>query len=196
VLQLTKLPVMRKQKGGHIFQVSSVGGRYAIPGNTPYRAAKWAVGGFSDSLAIEVAPFGVKVCTLEPGGIRTNWARRAAQNAPDLLPEYEASVRALIFRTLAENPTWGAPRIHGELLKLGFDVSNSLSCNPSAARLKFSPSMVFPIEKSAYHLKPKNSRRTQRNPFHVGNNDLANYKDFREAKISSGASVSTHPAAA
>jgi NAD(P)-dependent dehydrogenase (short-subunit alcohol dehydrogenase family) len=41
---------------------------------------------------MEVAPFGVKVCTLEPGGIRTNWARRAVQDAPDLLPEYEASV--------------------------------------------------------------------------------------------------------
>jgi NAD(P)-dependent dehydrogenase (short-subunit alcohol dehydrogenase family) len=86
------VPVMRMQKSGHIFQVSSVGGRHAVPGNTPYHAAKWAVGGFSDSLAIEVAPFGVKVCTLEPGGIRTNWARRAVQNAPNLLPEYEASV--------------------------------------------------------------------------------------------------------
>jgi NAD(P)-dependent dehydrogenase (short-subunit alcohol dehydrogenase family) len=86
------VPVMRKQGSGHIFQVSSVGGRHAVPGNTPYHAAKWAVGGFSDSLAMEVAPFGVKVCTLEPGGIRTNWARRAVQNAPDLLPEYEASV--------------------------------------------------------------------------------------------------------
>ncbi|HXO61161.1 MAG TPA: SDR family oxidoreductase, partial [Candidatus Acidoferrales bacterium] len=71
------VPVMRKQKSGHIFQVSSVGGRLAVPGNTPYHAAKWAVGGFSDSLALEVAPFGIKVCTLEPGGIRTNWARRA-----------------------------------------------------------------------------------------------------------------------
>jgi NAD(P)-dependent dehydrogenase (short-subunit alcohol dehydrogenase family) len=86
------LPVMRKQKSGHIFQVSSVGGRLAVPGNTPYHAAKWAVGGFSDSLAMEVAPFGVKVCTLEPGGIRTNWARRAGANAPHLLPDYEASV--------------------------------------------------------------------------------------------------------
>jgi NAD(P)-dependent dehydrogenase (short-subunit alcohol dehydrogenase family) len=90
------VPVMRKQKGGHIFQVSSVGGRHAVPGNTPYHAAKWAVGGFSDSLAIEVAPFGVKVCTLEPGGIRTNWARRAGQNAPDLLPEYEATVGSFL----------------------------------------------------------------------------------------------------
>ena len=86
------LPVMRKQKSGHIFQVSSIGGRHAVPGNTAYHAAKWAVGGFSDSLAMEVAAFGVKVCTLEPGGIRTNWARRAAQNPPDLLPEYEATV--------------------------------------------------------------------------------------------------------
>jgi NAD(P)-dependent dehydrogenase (short-subunit alcohol dehydrogenase family) len=90
------IPVMRKQKSGHIFQVSSVGGRLAVPGNTPYQAAKWAVGGFSDALAIEVAPFGVKVCTLEPGGIRTNWARRAGKNAPVLLPEYEDSVGSLL----------------------------------------------------------------------------------------------------
>jgi NAD(P)-dependent dehydrogenase (short-subunit alcohol dehydrogenase family) len=93
------LPVMRKQRSGHIFQVSSVGGRIAVPGNTPYHAAKWAVGGFSDSLAMEVAPFGVKICTLEPGGIRTNWAKRAGQNKPDLLPEYEASVGS-IFKLL------------------------------------------------------------------------------------------------
>jgi NAD(P)-dependent dehydrogenase (short-subunit alcohol dehydrogenase family) len=105
------LPVMRKQKNGHIFQVSSVGGRLAVAGNTPYHAAKWAVGGFSDSLAMEVAPFGIKVCTLEPGGIRTNWQRRAAQNAPDLLPEYEASVGSVLkmLRSL-EGRSEGDPR--------------------------------------------------------------------------------------
>src|SRR4030088_1433256 len=81
------IPVMRKQKSGYIFQVSSVGGRLAIAGNTPYHAAKWAVGGFSDALAMEVAPFGVKICTLEPGGIRTNWARQAGRDAPELLAE-------------------------------------------------------------------------------------------------------------
>src|SRR6202047_4713374 len=90
------VPVMRKQKNGHIFQVSSVGGRLAVGGNTPYHAAKWAVGGFSDALAMEVARFGVKGCTLEPGGIRTNWARRAGQNAPDLLPDYEATVGSFL----------------------------------------------------------------------------------------------------
>jgi NAD(P)-dependent dehydrogenase (short-subunit alcohol dehydrogenase family) len=91
------IPVMRRQKSGHIFQVSSIGGRLAMPGNTPYHAAKWAVGGFSDSLAAEVAGFGVKVCTLEPGGIRTNFAKRAERAAPpNLLPEYEAAVGPIL----------------------------------------------------------------------------------------------------
>src|SRR5271170_1306901 len=94
------LPVMRRQRSGYIFQVSSIGGRLAMPGNSPYHAAKWAVGGFSDALAAEVAPFGVKVCTLEPGGIRTNWAERAVENSPELMPEYESSVGA-IYKLLA-----------------------------------------------------------------------------------------------
>jgi len=83
---------MRKQKSGCILQISSVGGRVTRPGSTPYHAAKWAVGGFTESLAKEVAPFGVKVCALEPGGMRTNWGSRANQNTPELLADYEASV--------------------------------------------------------------------------------------------------------
>src|SRR6267142_902609 len=71
------LPVMRKQKSGCIRQISSVGGRMALPGSAAYHAAKWAVGGFTEALAQEVAPFGVKVCALEPGGMRTNWGTRA-----------------------------------------------------------------------------------------------------------------------
>ena len=89
------IPIMRKQKSGCILQISSVGGRLARPGSSPYHAAKWAVGGFTESLAQEVAPFGVKVCALEPGGMRTNWGVRANQNTPDLLPDYEPSVGAV-----------------------------------------------------------------------------------------------------
>src|SRR6202162_3618324 len=105
------VPVMRKQKSGHIFQVSSVGGRIAYGGNTPYHAAKWAVGGFSDALAMEVAPFGVKVWPVGPGGIRTTWARRAGQNATNLLPDYEASVGSMLelLRSL-EGRSEGDPR--------------------------------------------------------------------------------------
>jgi NAD(P)-dependent dehydrogenase (short-subunit alcohol dehydrogenase family) len=105
------IPAMRKQRSGHIFYVSSVGGRLALPGNSPYHAAKWAVGGFSDSIAAEVAPFGVKVCSLEPGGIRTNWARRAGQNAPELLPEYVESVGAIRkLLAAAANAAEGDPK--------------------------------------------------------------------------------------
>jgi NAD(P)-dependent dehydrogenase (short-subunit alcohol dehydrogenase family) len=99
------LPVMRKQKSGCILQISSVGGRIgAIPGNSPYHAAKWAVGGFTESIATEVAPFGVKVCALEPGGIRTNWGARARRDTPDLLPDYEPSVGAFLNRLKSH---WG-----------------------------------------------------------------------------------------
>jgi NAD(P)-dependent dehydrogenase (short-subunit alcohol dehydrogenase family) len=90
------LPVMRKQRSGCILQISSVGGRLARPGSAGYHAAKWAVGGFTEALAQEVAPFGVKVCALEPGGMRTNWGARANQDTPSLLPDYEPSVGAVI----------------------------------------------------------------------------------------------------
>src|ERR1700723_4759738 len=90
------IPIMRKQKSGCILQISSVGGRLARPGNTPYHAAKWAVGGFTESLAQELSPFGVKVCALEPGGMRTNWGARANQDMPELLPDYEPSVGAVL----------------------------------------------------------------------------------------------------
>src|SRR5215467_3401806 len=89
------LPIMRKQRSGCILQISSVGGRLALPGSTGYHAAKWAVGGFTEALAQETAPFGVKVCALEPGGMRTNWGTRAFEGTPDLLPEYEPSVGAV-----------------------------------------------------------------------------------------------------
>ena len=117
------VPVMRKQKGGYIFQISSVGGRFAIAGNTPYHAAKWAVGGFSDALAMEVAPFGVKVCTLEPGGIRTNWARRAGQDQIDLLPEYEPSIGPIykLLQTI-EGRQEGDPR---KIASLILQLANS-----------------------------------------------------------------------
>ena len=98
------LPIMRKQKSGCILQISSVGGRLARPGNAGYHAAKWAVGGFTESLAQEVAPFGVRMCALEPGGIRTNWGARANQNTPELLPDYEPSVGAV---TRALQSYWG-----------------------------------------------------------------------------------------
>jgi NAD(P)-dependent dehydrogenase (short-subunit alcohol dehydrogenase family) len=106
VVSMTRaaIPTMRQQKSGCILQISSVGGRLATPGSASYHASKWAVGGFTEAVALEVASFGVKVCALEPGGMRTNWGNRAVADIPILLPEYEPSVGALV-RTLATY--WG-----------------------------------------------------------------------------------------
>jgi NAD(P)-dependent dehydrogenase (short-subunit alcohol dehydrogenase family) len=92
------LPIMRAQKSGVIFQVSSVGGRITRAGNAPYHAAKWAVSGFSEALAQETKSFGVQICALEPGGIRTNWGTRAASEVPSILPDYEETVGETLRR--------------------------------------------------------------------------------------------------
>ncbi|WP_102808928.1 SDR family NAD(P)-dependent oxidoreductase, partial [Mycobacterium sp. ENV421] len=95
VVRLTQavLPVMRRQHTGHIIQISSVGGRLARPGLAAYQSAKWAVTGYSGVLAQEVAPLGIKVTVLEPGGMRTDWAGSSMRIAP-VRPEYEATVGA------------------------------------------------------------------------------------------------------
>ena len=67
------LPVLRRQRAGHIIQFSSIGGRIGVPGLAAYQSAKWAVEGFSEVLAKEVAAFGIKVTLVEPGGFRTDW---------------------------------------------------------------------------------------------------------------------------
>lgn len=76
VVYLSKavLPTVREQGGGHIIQISTIGGRISGPGMTAYQSAKWAVSGFSSGPAAEVAPLGIKVVVLEPGGMRTDWA--------------------------------------------------------------------------------------------------------------------------
>jgi NAD(P)-dependent dehydrogenase (short-subunit alcohol dehydrogenase family) len=86
------LAPMRRQKSGHIIQISSVGGRMATPGLSAYQAAKWAVGGFTEVLAQEVGHLGIKVTALEPGGMLTNWANRAAADLAPLDPDYMPSV--------------------------------------------------------------------------------------------------------
>ena len=77
------LPLMRAQGSGHIIQVSSIGGVNAFPTVGLYHASKWGLEGFSQSLAAEVAGFGIKVTIVEPGGFATDWggpsAKRAAQ---------------------------------------------------------------------------------------------------------------------
>jgi NAD(P)-dependent dehydrogenase (short-subunit alcohol dehydrogenase family) len=92
-ISLTKaaIPLMREQGAGHIIQFSSVGGRIGPPGRAPYAAAKWGVEGFSEVLAKEVGPLGIKVTIVEPGGFRTDFAG-ASTTLREGRPEYDATV--------------------------------------------------------------------------------------------------------
>jgi NAD(P)-dependent dehydrogenase (short-subunit alcohol dehydrogenase family) len=83
------LPLLRAQGSGHIVQVSSAGGVFAIPGMGIYSFSKWALEGLSQALAEEVAPFGIRVTLIEPGGFTTGRFERAGH--AEQLPEYDRS---------------------------------------------------------------------------------------------------------
>jgi len=83
------LPYLRARGSGHIIQVSSIGGVTAFPGIGAYHASKWALEGFSQALAQEVAPFGIAVTLVEPGGYATDWGGSSAKRATPL-PAYAA----------------------------------------------------------------------------------------------------------
>ena len=86
------LPYMRKQRSGHILQISSVGGRVGNAGLTMYQAAKFGLGGFSEALAKEVTPLGIHVTCVEPGGFRTDWAGASMTYAAEI-EGYEDTVQ-------------------------------------------------------------------------------------------------------
>ncbi|XVQ08080.1 oxidoreductase [Spirillospora sp. CA-255316] len=89
------LPVLRAQRSGVFVQFSSIGGRVGgTPGMGAYQTAKFGVEGFSEVLAGEVAPFGVKVVIVEPGAFRTDWQGSSMKLRP-VGPDYEETVGAI-----------------------------------------------------------------------------------------------------
>jgi NAD(P)-dependent dehydrogenase (short-subunit alcohol dehydrogenase family) len=96
------LPVLREQGSGHIIQISSVGGRIGGAGLGAYQAAKWAVGGFSEVLAKEVAHLGIKVTVAEPGAMRTDWAGSSMATPPVSEP-YKPVIEPAIARQRASD---------------------------------------------------------------------------------------------
>lgn len=88
------LPKMRERRSGVIVNVSSIGGSVAFPALSYYHATKYAVNGFSESLAKEVAPLGIKVVIVQPSGFRTDWAGRSANDAPSNIPDYAETAGA------------------------------------------------------------------------------------------------------
>lgn len=98
-LQITQkaLPLLRKQGSGHIIQISSHGGFKAFPGFGIYNASKFALEGFSEALALEVASLGIRVTIVEPGPFRTHFAGSGFKLAAQTIDDYKET--AGVFRT-------------------------------------------------------------------------------------------------
>lgn len=96
VLNLTKtfLPLFRQQKSGHIIQISSHGGFKAFAGFGIYNASKFALEGFSEALAQEIEPLGIKLTIVEPGPFRTNFAGSSLKFAEQTIDDYLATAGA------------------------------------------------------------------------------------------------------
>ncbi len=98
-LMRAAIPVMRQQHSGHIINISSASGRIGMASQSAYCAGKFAVGGLTEAVAQEVSGFGVKVIAVEPGSMRTNFAKVTLGNAPQPIDDYDSSVGAFL-RTL------------------------------------------------------------------------------------------------
>ena len=93
------LPGMRARRSGHVLNVTSVAGLVGFPGSGYYAASKHAVEGWSDSLAAEVAPLGIRVTCIEPGPFRTDWAGRSLRQTPNRIPDYADTAGARLRST-------------------------------------------------------------------------------------------------
>ncbi|MGI5447014.1 SDR family oxidoreductase [Streptomyces sp. CA-243310] len=104
------LPLMRAQGGGHIVNISSLGGRMAFPGLASYVAGKHALEGMCQALAAEVAPFGVRVTAVEPGVFATRYGSSLAE-AAHRLPDYAEATGEMLggFRAMEDNEEYGRP---------------------------------------------------------------------------------------
>jgi len=124
------LPHLRAQGGGRIIQISSYGGQVAFPGNSMYHATKWGIEGFVESVAQEVAPFGIGVTIVEPGGARTEFRYGSAQVAK-LMPVYDDTPAHGFLRML--DPKQGlAP---GDPVRMAARIIESVDVNPAPLRL-------------------------------------------------------------
>lgn len=145
------LPHLRERRSGAIVQMSSMGGRFSFPGVGGYSATKFALEGLSEALALEVAPFGVKVLIVEPGAFRTGFAGGSAllQSAP--IPAYADTVgRVRVDLPDSDgkqpgDPAKAAAAVLAALgaektplrLPLGNDAADAIAASLGAARQEF-----------------------------------------------------------
>ena len=123
---------LRTQGGGRIIQISSYGGQVAFAGNSMYHATKWGIEGFVESVAQEVASFGIGMTIVEPGGARTEFRYGSAQVA-ELMPIYDQTPAHSFLRML--DPKNGlAP---GDPARMAARIIESVDVSPAPLRMVF-----------------------------------------------------------
>ena len=124
------LPHLRAQGGGRVIQISSYGGQVAFPGISMYHATKWGIEGFVESVAQEVAAFGIGMTLIEPGGARTEFRYGSAKVA-ELMPIYDATP-AHSFVPLLDPKNGLAP---GDPARMAARIIESVDVEPAPLRI-------------------------------------------------------------
>jgi NAD(P)-dependent dehydrogenase (short-subunit alcohol dehydrogenase family) len=124
------LPHLRAQRGGRVIQISSYGGQVAFAGNSLYHATKWGIEGFVESVAQEMAPFGIGMTIIEPGGARTDFRYGGAQVATPM-PEYEGNP-AHAFMTMLDPANGLAP---GDPARMAARIVETVDIEPAPLRI-------------------------------------------------------------
>ncbi|OBH13580.1 SDR family oxidoreductase [Mycobacterium sp. E1747] len=125
------LPHLRAQGGGRILQLSSYGGQASNPGASLYHASKWGIEGFMESTAKDVAPFGVGITIVEPGGARTEFRTSSSRLGANQLPAYDISP-ATLTRGI-KDPALPPPT--GDPVKMANAMIDSVDVDPPPLRL-------------------------------------------------------------
>lgn len=139
-LTQTFLPLFRRQRNGHIIQISSHGGVKAFAGFGLYNASKFALEGFSEALAIEAAALGIKLTIVEPGPFRTNFAGSSLRKAAVVIEDYGST--AGVFR---ENLSKANGRQEGDPVKAARAIAEIVKLESPPLRLPLGKISIMSI---------------------------------------------------
>ncbi|WP_217603411.1 oxidoreductase [Chitinophaga sp. GbtcB8] len=140
------LPIFRQQRSGAIVNISSLGGQLSFAGFSAYSASKCALEGFSEALADELAPLGIKVLIVEPGNFRTELAGAAMKHMPEL-DAYKETVGATRNFARGMNGTQ-----EGDPAKAAAAIDKALAAEKTPLRLQLGEDSVNAIKKHSEQL--------------------------------------------
>ena len=148
-LSVTKaaLPILRAQKGSAIVNISSMGGQLSFAGGSAYSASKFALEGFSEALAQEVAPFGIKVVIVEPGALRTQFSSPDTIKRMPVMAAYQdivGTMRALVYDMDGKQD--------GDPLKAARALDLALNTQRTPLRLQVGADAIAAVRAHAEHL--------------------------------------------